>query len=112
MAETIPTRRQRNGRTTGGAPPKAPAHLSAEGRKLWSDITGSWVLGADGLALLRHALEARDQYEVCRAQVAKDGPTFTTETGQIRAHPAAKLALDYLSEFRQGLRQLGLQPEE
>lgn len=86
--------------------------MSREGKQLWGEIVGHWVLGADGLALLRHALEARDQYEVCRAQVAKDGPTFTTETGQIRAHPAAKLALDYLSEFRMGLRQLGLQPEE
>ena len=112
MAETIPTRIRRNGRVTRDAPPKAPKHLSREGKQLWNEITGSWVLGPDGLALLRHGLEARDQYEVCRKQVGADGPTFVTESGQIRAHPAAKLALDYLGEFRQALRQLGLQPEE
>jgi P27 family predicted phage terminase small subunit len=112
MAETIPVRSRRDGRRTVSAPPNAPRHLSPEGKTLWKDITGQWVLGADGLALLRHALEARDQYEVCRRQVAKDGPTFTTESGQIRAHPAAKLSLDFLSEFRMGLRQLGLQPED
>ncbi len=112
MAETIPERARRNGAVTGGSPPKAPRHLSRAGKALWGEIVGNWVLGADGLALLCHALECRDQYEVCRAEVASAGPTLTAESGQVRAHPAAKLALDCLGEFRQTLLQLGLQPEE
>lgn len=114
MAETIPVRPRRGGRarTQAATIPRAPGHLSKESRKLFDSIVTQWVLGPDGLAILRAALESRDQYEICSAQVAKDGPTFRTETGQIRAHPAAKLSIDYLSAFRQAMRQLGLQPEE
>ena len=52
-------------------------------------------------------------YQRCRAEVAATGPTLTNpDTGMVRANPAAKLARDFLSEFRAGLKQLGLQPFE
>lgn len=118
MAETIPIRPKR-GRPAPVAPPvqavripTPPKHLSREAKAMWREITGEWVLGVDALGILRGALESWDSYQQCRSQVAKDGPTFKTETGMIRQHPAAKLALDSFAAFRQALRQLGLAPEE
>lgn len=115
MAETIPVRPRRGELQQPirvVETPKAPKHLSRESRTLFDSIVGQWIIGPDGLAILRGALESRDAYEVCRAQVARDGPTFKTATGQIRAHPAAKLALDNFAAFRQAMRQLGLDPEK
>ena len=113
MAETIPIRPKRNEPQPIRVveTPRAPKHLSKESRELWNDIVSKWIIGPDGVAILRGALECKDAYEVCRAQVARDGPTFKTETGQIRQHPAGKLALDNFAAFRQAMRQLGLDPE-
>jgi P27 family predicted phage terminase small subunit len=113
MAETIPARPLRGSPArTIEIMPKAPKHLSKESRALYETITEKWILGPDGLAILRGALECRDAYEVCRAQVAKDGPTFKSATGRICQHPATKLSLDYFAQFRMGMRQLGLDPEK
>lgn len=116
MAENIPVRPKRS----QAAPPPvreveippAPAHLSAEARELWDTTVKEWIIGAPDLAILRGALESWDAFQACRKEVERDGPTFRTDTGQIRAHPAAKLALDNFGAFRQAMRQLGLQPEE
>lgn len=114
MAETIPVRPRRG--TTPPPPvravvvPKAPGHLSKEAAKLWREIVNEWDLGPDGLAILRGALEHWDTYQACRAAVVRDGVTFQTESGLIRANPAAKLGNDAYSQFRMGMRQLGLEP--
>jgi len=112
MAETIPVRPRKGAGAAEKSDPKPPKHLSLASKRLWAEVVQQWSLGPDGLALLENGLESRDSYEICRRQVELDGPTFKSETGQIRAHPAGKLALDYLSAFRQSLRQLGLAPEE
>lgn len=113
MAETIPARPMRDSaRPTIEIVPKAPKHLSKESRALFNDIVETWVLGPDGVALLCGALESHDAYEQCRRQVVKDGPTFKSPTGRICPHPAAKLSLDYFAQFRQAMRQLGLDPEK
>lgn len=116
MAENIPARTRRNRNAQPPPPleaveaPDPPSHLSEEAAALWRDIVDEWVLGPEALPLLRGALEQWDNYQRCRAQVAQDGPTFTTESGMTRAHPAAKLALDSFAAFRMALRQLGLDP--
>ena len=116
MAENIPQRPRRRSRA---APPptlrpvevpEPPEHLSCEATALWAEIVSQWELGPDGLAILRGALESWDAYQACRRQVAEDGPTFVTENGMVRQHPAAKLALDSFGVFRQAMRQLGLEP--
>lgn len=117
MSETIPIRPKR---IQQPAPlpvravkiPAAPKHLSRDSRATWRAITSEWILGADSLPLLQGALENWDKYQQCQAQVARDGPTFKTENGMIRQHPAAKLGLDYFAAYRMALRQLGLAPEE
>lgn len=113
MAETIPARPLRGSPSrTIEIMPKAPRHLSKESRALYDSIVEKWILGPDGLAILCGALESRDAYTLCRAQVTKDGPTFKSPTGRICPHPAAKLSLDYFAQFRMGMRQLGLDPEK
>jgi P27 family predicted phage terminase small subunit len=79
-------------------------------RKMWRDLNAGWVIGEEGLPLLQAGLEQWDAYQQARAQLAADGPTFTS-AGMIRVHPAAKVATDALREFRMCLRQLGLEPE-
>jgi P27 family predicted phage terminase small subunit len=112
MAETIPIRARAAAVAGDSAPPEPPDHLSAEAADMWREIAAEWVLDAGALPLLRGALESWDTYQACRKQVATEGPTFTTDTGMVRAHPAAKLALDNFAAFRQALRQLGLKPAE
>jgi P27 family predicted phage terminase small subunit len=91
--------------------PDAPAHLTGEARGMWDEIVTEWAIGADGLPLLRAALESWDLYQAARAQVAQDGPTVTTgEGGMVRQHPAVKTQMDALREFRMCFRQLGLEP--
>lgn len=114
MAETIPVRARRPAESPAQAIkllPKAPKHLSKESRKLFEQIMATWVLGIDGVEILTSTLEARDFYKQCRAEVARDGPTYRSKSGRIVAHPSCKLANDYLREFRMGMRQLGLNPE-
>src|SRR5690606_17278829 len=114
--ETIPIRPRRTAAEPRRAPlravetPPPPAHLSEAAARLWTATVEGWELEAPDLAILQGALESWDAYQTCRAEVERDGPTFRTETGQIRAHPAAKLALDNLAAFRQAMRQLGLEP--
>lgn len=118
MAEGIPIRPKRAQAAPAPVPlrayvtPQPPKHLSREARALWRSIVSEWVLGADSLPLLRGALESWDFYQSCRAEVARDGATFKTESGQIRQHPAAKMGHDAFGAFRMAMRQLGLQPEE
>jgi P27 family predicted phage terminase small subunit len=90
--------------------PEPPAHLSDEAQAIWRDVCSEWELDAAGMPILRGGLESWDQYQRARAEVVRDGPTFTAENGMIRAHPASKIALDNFNAFRQALRQLGLEP--
>jgi P27 family predicted phage terminase small subunit len=120
MAENIPTRpiRKRGAAVPPPVPvlrevksPEAPAHLSDEARSMWDAIVGEWVLGPDALPLLRAALESWDLFQVCRAEISRDGPTVTNpDSGLMRQHPAVKTMEGALREFRQCFRQLGLEP--
>lgn len=111
MAENIPTRSLRHGPKVVPDPPPPPDSLSAESRAIWTPIVAEWLIGPEALPLLRAGLEQWDLYQRARAVVASEGPTVVhPETGNVRAHPAAKLATDALREFRMCFRQLGLEP--
>jgi P27 family predicted phage terminase small subunit len=112
MAANIPVRHRR----AAPAPvvkavelPPAPKHLSVASRRLWDGIVSEWMIGVADAELLTAALEQLDSYKKLRTAAAKQ-PTFKTETGNIRANPAAKMAHDALREFRMCMRQLGLDP--
>ena len=92
-------------------PPRCPPGLSKPSRALWAKLTAEWVLSADALAVLHGGLQARDLATRCLAEIATAGPTYTNESGLVKAHPAAGMARDFLAEFRASLRQLSL-PEE
>lgn len=114
MAENIPTRRQRDRAPTRPKPlelPTPPIHLSEEAAAKWNAIVSEWVLDTPALLILRGSLEMWDSYQGYRAVVAQEGGTFRAGSGQVKVHPAAKLALDSFAAFRAGMRQLGLEPE-
>ena len=91
-------------------PTRPPRHLSALAKRVWLDVLEQWDLEPTGLLLLRAGLEQYDTYERARKELAKaSGVTVTSDTNVTRAHPAAKVALDSLSEARQCFRQLGLE---
>jgi hypothetical protein len=102
---------RRNGPATS-TPPRCPPGLSPASRQLWSKLTTEWVLSADALAVLHGGLQARDLAQRCLAEVAAAGPTYTTESGLVKAHPGVAQSRDLLSEFRASLRQLRLPEEE
>lgn len=112
MAENIPGRSRRDLQRTGRAPVvKPPMGLSKRARGIWMEVTTGWELAGEALPLLRSGLEQMDLYDTAMAQLKREGLTIThPETGLIRAHPAAKIAQDALSSFRQCFRQLGLEP--
>lgn len=113
MAENIPVRGRRDpGRTPGAMGEKPPAHLSKRAKGLWKEITGEWAVDSSARPLLRAALEQLDVYDSALKQLNSDGLTVQTDTGMLRAHPAAKIGQDALSSFRQIFRQLGFEPVE
>ena len=90
------------------APP--PRHLSKLTKDVWRQVLESWDLDPTGLLLLRGGLEQWDTYQRARKELAKaDALTVTSDTGVVRQHPAAKIALDALGESRQCFRQLALE---
>lgn len=119
MAENIPVRPKRSRMTPPPPPlrevvtPDPPDHLSDEAKRMWTEISEEWVLGLDATPLLQAALESWDAYRSARVQLTREGATVSNpETGFLRQHPAHKVAMDNLREFRMAFRQLGLQPPE
>jgi P27 family predicted phage terminase small subunit len=116
MAENIPSRTRRESVRTPSpvrALPAPPDHLTPRCRHIWQAIVADWVIGPEALPILRAALEQLDVYDLALAQLVRDGLTVVhPDSGTVRAHPAAKIAQDALSSFRQCFRQLGLEPPE
>jgi P27 family predicted phage terminase small subunit len=115
MAENLPTRGRKRGNDARPTlpVPRAPVHLSDESKRLWVAIMREWVIGPEAVPLLRAGLECWDAYQVCRAQLVVEGPTITPgDGGMARVHPAAKVGMDALREFRSCFRQLGLEPPD
>jgi hypothetical protein len=61
---------------------------------------------APGLELLRRCCEASDRADMAREEVERDGATFRTRFGEIRAHPAVAVERDARNAVRQLLREL------
>lgn len=111
MAEVLPLR----GRSSGEPPPipDPPDHLSEEAEEMWRAIVEEWVLGPDGLPLLKAAVECFDRYREAADLLREEGPVLRNpDSGHAHAHPAHQVARDNLREFRQCFRQLNLEPPE
>ena len=85
---------------------KAPDELSASSRKLWRKINKEWYLEIHSMLILREALLALDLTEKARVEVERDGISFQTESGFVRAHPMLKVERESRTQFLMAMRQL------
>ena len=92
--------------------PAAPKHLSAEARKLWSQLRSDYAIDdSAGLALLRAACEASDRAQQARKLIDADGMVSTDRFGQRKPHPAVAIERDSRTQLLAALRALRLSPE-
>jgi hypothetical protein len=91
-----------------GASARAPAGLSPRARRLWSDLTVEFKLGADGEALLLVGLRALTRLEEAERIVGAEGLTVAGGNGTARAHPLLGTIKEERLAFVRIMRQLGL----
>lgn len=89
-------------------PPPAPAHLSAEARKLWDEVTADYVLEPHHLFKLLLGCEAVDEYRDAHRRVEEEGAVFKDRFGQPRMHPAVLVKRDARAAIIKVFRELGL----
>ena len=87
--------------------PSGPAHLSAEGRKLWREVQRSYTLEPHHVQILTRACEALDRLRQAQRAIAADGITVEGRFGP-KAHPAIAIERDSRTAFLRALRELGL----
>ena len=92
-------------------PVRAPRHLSPTSRRLFADVTSSYVLEPHHVAILTKALEAFDRAEQARALVDAEGLIVLSRLNESKAHPAIPIERDSRAQFFAGMRQLGLDVE-
>lgn len=89
-------------------PPPAPAHLAADGRRLWRRVQVEYQLDdAAGGELLRLACEALDRCAQARAILASQGLTIEGRFGA-KTHPAVAIERDSALRAARLLRELGV----
>lgn len=82
---------------TSTAPPR---DLGSAGRRLWKSIMDEYEMAdAASLAVLRSMCQTVDRLADCRQQIAQDGLTILTVSGQMRPHPL----LQHEAEARRAL---------
>jgi P27 family predicted phage terminase small subunit len=90
----------------------APAHLSAEAKKIWREILAEYSIeDAAGLRIMRVSLEAYDRMQAARKKIDKQGLTVADRWGQLRSHPLLPIERDSRAAFLAGLRALNLDLE-
>ena len=86
-----------------------PAHLSREARKLWRDLTETYVFDDPGaIAILGSALESFDRCHEARKILSTEGLSVKDRFGVPRVHPLCAVARDAEAAFRSAMRQLGI----
>jgi len=90
------------------APVRAPRHLSEPARRLFADITGTYVLEPHHVQLLIKALESFDRAEQARTEIGKGPLMVTSRLGEPKVHPLLTVERDARAQFFLGIKQLGL----
>jgi len=91
---------------------RSPAHLSAEGKKIWGEILAEYsITDAAGLRILRVALESFDRAQAAREAIDEEGMTVIDKAGQIKSHPLLPIERDSRAAFLAGLKALNLDLE-
>lgn len=91
--------------------PKAPANLSARGRRLWRDVVGVYDLRADELVVLEQACRESDLIDTMAAALEGEPLTVDGSRGQLVAHPLVAELRQHRLCLRGLLAQLKL-PDE
>lgn len=87
----------------------APDHLTPASRVWWDSVVKDYDLEAHHLRLLQSAAEAWDRMQQAREALATHGGlTFTTDKGDIKAHPAVAMERDARVAFARLVRELDL----
>lgn len=84
----------------------AAADISANARKLISDIEAGWQLTAPVRALLNLAAESLSVAEQCNEITAVEGLVVRDARGGVKPHPAAVLARDARTHCSNTLQKL------
>ena len=91
---------------------RAPAHLSKEAKKIWSELLSEYDLNdAAGLRILRVALESFDRAQAAREAIDEEGMTVIDKAGQTKSHPLLPIERDSRAAFLAGLKALNLDLE-
>ncbi len=90
--------------------PPPPAGLSAEARKLWSDVINEFELPAHAAKTLHVACQTLDRLRQSQKAIAADGIVIDGRQGP-RPHPAIAIERDSRTAFLRAMRELGLDLE-
>jgi len=87
--------------------PSPPAGLSAEARKLWSDVLEEFELPAHAAKTLHVACQTLDRLREAQAAIAADGIILDGRQGP-RPHPGIAIERDSRTAFLRAMREIGL----
>jgi P27 family predicted phage terminase small subunit len=88
---------------------KAPAGLSAEARRFWSDVAKEYrVDDAAGTKYLARACEALDRLREAQARIKREGAVIPDKKGSVKAHPAIAIEKEAHKQFMEAMRALNL----
>lgn len=87
--------------------PPAPAGLSAEARKLWSDVLAEFELPAHAAKVLHVACQTLDRLREAQKVIASDGIVIEGRQGP-RPHPAIAIERDSRTAYLRAMREIGL----
>ena len=92
--------------------PKPPAHLSKEGKKLWTQLNAEFnISDSASQILLESACSALDRWHGARRILARDGPVVIDRWGMKRVHPCVGVERDAKATMRAALHELHLDLE-
>ena len=99
-----------SGAAVGNGP--APLVLTGERRELFAQIQARWNLQPASESLLLNACQSLERAAELSAVVSREGATFKTDAGAIKAHPAAQLERDFRGLASRTLTQLAARLEQ
>lgn len=83
----------------------APKGLSAEARKLWSDLHGEYQIeDAAGIALLGRLGESLDRLRQAQKDIAKNGLSISDQKGSKKMNPACHVEKEAHKQMLEALR--------
>lgn len=101
------------GEIEGDEPPPPPDHLSDAAVARWRELVAAWVFGPDELLLLEEGLAAWDRVRAARATLREEGfVVVNPDSGNQKRHPAARELDQSLTQLRQCIKALDLEPPE